>query len=235
MVRQYFAHNLRPLNLQELSATVTTYIGTLLCTHDEENNILHWVRSGLFLAQQDLLAHPNGKYKQSRFGKMILEMKLPTLEDVKKVQDLENQWQDWDQPHELSMRAFLEKAGKLFAPMERSLKMYPRDGSELQNNQCSTSDEYIDGSDNPFLMRMEALENVLKLPGDDIDPANMAFRLRVKHIVRRFLLHRVWFTRTGVEPAKARAYFKVKQVCHQLAVEQYFKTAFASSGHLMRG
>ena len=219
MAHQYVSDNLKPLNLQELSTVVTTFIGTLLYCHTETNDMLNWVRSGLYLAQTDLREH----YKNP-FVKMILDMKLPTQDDVDKCHaDIE--WNQWDLDETPSRKEFYEKADRLFSLMEKELQMYcvySRIAPWVGVNA-----HYGDGRHKPLLSRIEALESKLKASKNDIifnidDPLNV--ELRLKLIVRRFLRRKMY-------PVLLR--IKLRNVFAEWASEFYARTAFQSSGHLM--
>lgn len=207
----------RKHNLPDMSAIVTNLIATLLCC--EKKEMLDWVRSGLFLAQQEL----RGWLIHSPFVQMILEMELPTQEDVNKCQ--ENPWNDWNLAEDRSVTAFLDKAKRLFALMEISLKMYWKPAYHSGGGKSPYWNiipaHYDDGSYKPFLMRMENLESELKLSVYDEDIANM--QLRLKYIVRRFLQRKMKF---GILIGK------MNNVFVEWGEEYIKKTAKASSGHL---
>ena len=213
MANQYNANHLKPMNLQELSATVTSLIATMLYCHESSNQMLPWVRSGLFLAQQDFRAYPEHE-RLGGFVHMILNMKLPTEKDLEKCGNMD--WRNWDAIEQPSLTAFLEKTDRLLRPIEISLKVYFR--GRMQGGGGT------DGRDQPFLTRIEVLESELKLSGNGVDHANL--RLRFKHIVRGFLRRKMRFCILNI---------KIKRVFTDWAEEIFFKTAHASTGYLMSG
>lgn len=216
---EYRSGNLKPLTVKELSTILTTFVGTLLYSHTKENNMLQWVRSGLYLSKTDFRDRDN----PSAFAKMILNMKLPTQDDVNRCQQRENSSGSY--PWESSTKsAFYGKADRLFTAMEISLKMYwmleAQSGGGKQPMRRIPA-HYGDGSDKPFLMRMEALEDKLKVFNID-DPLDV--ELRFKLIVRHFLRRKI---RLYI------LYLKCTKVLNDWAYDVYLNTARQSSGHLM--
>ena len=220
IAQQYESENLRPLNINELSTTVTNLIGTLLCSHSEKNNMLDWTRSGLYLAQRDFLA-----YKKNPFVNMILNMKLPTFDDVKKC-NVGWEWNSWNIDDNSSNTAFYEKAGRLFGLMEKSLKMYWVAASTSGGGKhpfVQLPARYTDGTSQPFLLRMEKLERKLQIPEAPRDNY-LEIELRLKLIIRRFLRHKMRLIVLNN---------KIKQIFTEWAAAAYLKTAKSSTGHLM--
>lgn len=187
------------LGVQSLTSMVTTFIGTCLRHHTEENKRLDYVRSGLYGAKQELLA----RYAQpNAFEKYILDMNLPTEDDQKFVEEF---WISIHYGFESALKPFYDMTDRLLCPVEVSMKMYWTEEEPAH---------YAEGTHLPFLNRMERLESILKVWVSD----EMNIKLRFKNILRRFLRFkfRVYYTAKMFE-----------DVCNTMAAEQVYKTARA--------
>ena len=159
-------------NMTTLSTTLNLLIAAFLNCHDPQNNVLAGVRSALFLVQCQFRKDNPGDFED-----MVLAIPIPDEEDVKRCQNsLMNEGEEG-------------ATCCLYDPhvgfMERTLRMYWRDGTKTLGGIVIYPDRYIAG-DMPYLTRLEELEKKLNLENTDI-----SMDKRVKRIIRAFILHEV--------------------------------------------